>query len=100
MNATASNTMFQITEEEKQEVRSLFNRKNAIRELLDSSYNNQGLFDKLTGEFVEVSTNFQNWFKKFEEKYQAVGAPGHFWSVDFDNNTVTLRQVPGKGAQK
>lgn len=85
--------IYPISEEEKKEIENLFIRKNGIRELLDSSVNNQALYEKLRDDFIEVSSKFQKWFDNFEINHEAQGAPGYFWNVNFADNTVALEKI-------
>lgn len=85
-------TVYKITEEEKINIKKLFNRRNSLYELMNSAKENQTLYEKLNKDFSESNKLFHQWFIDFENKYNAIGTPDHFWDVDFDNNQVLLRE--------
>lgn len=93
MTNTPTQTVYKISEEDKTKIKTLFNRKGSIRELMDSATENQALYEKLRDDYIEVNEAFNQWFIDFEINYQALGAPGHFWDVDFNNSQVILRKA-------
>lgn len=86
-------TEYPITEEEKKQIQNLFIRKNGICELMDSAVENQSLYEKLRDDYIDVSSRFQQWFADFETNYNAQGAEGYFWNVDFSSNKVILQKI-------
>lgn len=94
MNTTETlKRVYTISEKDKEKIQNLLIRKNGIRELMDTAVNNQALYEKLRDDYVDVSARFQQWFADFEKNYQAAGAEGHYWNVDFANNTVLLTKI-------
>ena len=61
----------QVTEEEKNEIQTLFERKNGLKELaLIITANNDALYEKVVKDLGETEHKFQNWWNRMAEKYQ------------------------------
>ena len=60
-----------VTAEEKNEIQTLFERRNGLNELakIVTSDNNE-LYEKLVKDLGETGTKFQNWWNRMGEKYQ------------------------------
>jgi CXXX repeat modification system protein len=83
----------QVTEAEKQEILSLFERRNALSELskiIDVS--NNVLYEKLVKDIGETGTKFQNWWDTMAEKYKWESAENGHWEINFDTNEIFLIQ--------
>jgi CXXX repeat modification system protein len=81
----------QVTEEEKNEVQSLFERKNGLVELSKIlTADNQELYEKLLKDMGETSTKFQNWWNSMSEKYQWESKENGHWEIDFNTCDIYL----------
>ncbi len=80
-----------VTIEEKNEIQTLFERKNGLMELAKvlSSDNNE-LYEKLVKDMGETNTKFQNWWDSMANKYQWISDPNGHWEINFDNCEIFL----------
>lgn len=81
----------QVTEEEKKEIQSLFERRNALTELakvLDAS--NEALYEKLIKDMGETSTKFQSWWDRMSQSYKWESAENGNWEINFETNEIYL----------
>ena len=80
----------QVAEEEKQEILSLFERKNGLVELAKILKNEDVLYDKMVMDMGVTSTKFQKWWDDMYMKYQWESAENGHWEIDFDINDIYL----------
>jgi CXXX repeat modification system protein len=81
----------QVTEEEKNEIQHLFERRNGLNELikiLDAS--NTELYEKVIADLGTTTTRFQNWWDRMLEKYDWEEAEGGHWEIDFNTCEISL----------
>ncbi|WP_270252488.1 CXXX repeat peptide modification system protein [Phocaeicola dorei] len=80
-----------VTAEEKNEIQTLFERRNGLNELakIVTSDNNE-LYEKLVKDLGETGTKFQNWWNRMGEKYQWESINGSNWEIDFDTCNIYL----------
>lgn len=88
-----------ITPEERDEIRTLFERKSGLVELARAlagmtrqDLEASGLYEKLAQDIGRATIQFQGWFDRTSRKYGWENLPGHRWEVDFDACTVYLRR--------
>lgn len=80
-----------VTEEEKDEILSLYERRNSLTELANIlTADNEELYEKIVKDLGETGTKFQNWWDRMAEKYQWEGAEGGNWQIDFTTCEITL----------
>ena len=61
----------QVTPEEKNEIQTLFERRNGLNELAKIlTADNAELYEKLVKDMGETGSKFQGWWDKMAEKYQ------------------------------
>lgn len=80
-----------VTEEESNEIQTLFERQNGLNELskvLDS--NNETLYQKLITDMGANSTKFQNWWDQMYTKYQWESTENGNWEIDFQTRNIYL----------
>lgn len=80
-----------VSEEERNEIRHLFERKNGLTELikiLDAS--NNELYEKVVFDMGETSTRFQGWWDSMIKKYEWEETEGGHWEIDFDSCDIYL----------
>ena len=79
------------TEEEKQEIKKLFERRNGLKELtkiLDSS--NEELYEKLISDMSTTQEKYKSWWNRMGEKYKWEGMVDGKWEVNFETNDIYL----------
>ncbi len=80
-----------VTEEERNEIRHLFERKNGLNELVKIlDVNNLDLYEKVVSDLGETTTRFQNWWDRMIEKYKWEEVDGGHWEIDFDSCDIYL----------
>ena len=81
----------QVTIEEKDEILSLYERRNSLTELAGSlTVDNDELYEKIVKDLGETGTKFQNWWDRMAEKYQWESVEGGNWEIDFTTCEITL----------
>ena len=81
----------QVTEEEKQEIKKLFERRNGLKELtkiLDSS--NEELYEKLISDMSTTQEKYKSWWNRMGEKYKWEGMIDGEWEINFETNDIYL----------
>ena len=81
----------QVTPEEKNEILTLFERRNGLNELAKIlTADNAELYEKLVKDLGETGTKFQNWWNQMAEKYQWESAENGNWEINFDTCEIYL----------
>ena len=81
----------QVTPEEKNEIQSLFERRNGLNELAKVlTADNAELYEKLVKDMGETGTKFQNWWDTMAKKYQWESSPNGNWEINFDTCEIFL----------
>lgn len=81
----------QVTVEEKNEIQTLFERRNGLNELAKIlTVDNEVLYEKLVKDMGETSAKFQNWWDRMAEKYQWESTENGNWEIDFDTCDIYL----------
>lgn len=80
-----------VTVEEKDEILSLYERRNSLTELAGSlTVDNDELYEKIVKDLGETGTKFQNWWDRKAEKYQWERVEGGNWEIDFSTCEINL----------
>lgn len=80
-----------VTEDEKNEVQTLFERRNGLNELSQIlTVENEALYEKLVKDLGETGTKFQNWWNRMGEKYNWESAEGGNWEINFETCEIYL----------
>ena len=88
-----------VTPEERNEIQTLFERRNGLNELAkifrDGSTtrltaDNADLYEKLVKDMGETGTKFQSWWDRMAEKYHWESADGGNWEINFDTCEILL----------
>lgn len=75
----------QVTPEEKNEIQTLFERRNGLNDLAKIlTADNAELYEKLVKDFGETGTKFQDWWERTSKKYQWESDPDGNWEIDFE----------------
>jgi len=83
----------QVTQEEKETIKSLFERKNGLTELSKILMpENELLYEKLVKDMGETSIKFQNWWDEMSNKYGWESKKKYAWEIDFDTCSIYLKK--------
>ncbi|MBM7866512.1 CXXX repeat peptide modification system protein [Heliobacterium gestii] len=89
----------QVTPEERDEIRFLYERKNGLLELSltlnklpEQELENSGLYHKLVHDISDISARFQRWWDEKSQTYRWKNVDGGSWEIDFDSCNIFLRQ--------
>ena len=81
----------QVTPEEKNEILTLFERRNGLNELAKIlTADNAELYEKLVKDMGETSSKFQDWWNRMADKYQWEPVEGGNWEINFDTCDILL----------
>ena len=81
----------QVTAEEKNEIQTLFERRNGLNELAKIvTADNTELYEKLVKDLGETGTKFQNWWDRMAQKYQWESVENGNWEINFDTCEIFL----------
>lgn len=84
----------QVTQEEKNEIQTLFERRNGLNELAKIvTADNADLYEKLVRDLGETSTKFQNWWDRMARKYEWESVEGGNWEINFETCEIFLVQA-------
>lgn len=80
-----------MTAEEKDEIQTLFERRNGLNELAGIlTADNAELYEKLVKDLGETGTRFQNWWDRMADKYRWESAENGNWEINFDTCEISL----------
>lgn len=97
----------QVSPEERDQIRALFERKNALLELFrtlaDADQVNDTIYERVVADLGKVTTQFNEWWTAKQKKYNWQGIAGGHWDIDFDDCSIYLSSHPtnataGRGA--
>lgn len=81
----------QVTVEEKNEIQTLFERRNGLNELaMILTAENEALYEKLIKDMGDTGTKFQGWWNRMGEKYQWESIEGGNWEINFETCEIYL----------
>ena len=81
----------QVTVEEKNEIQTLFERRNGLNELAKIvTADNTELYEKLVKDMGETGTKFQNWWDRMSQKYPWESVEKGNWEINFDTCEIFL----------
>lgn len=81
----------QVTQEEKDEIQTLFERRNGLNELAKIvTADNTDLYEKLVKDLGETGTKFQQWWDSMAYKYQWESKEGGNWEINFETCEIYL----------
>ena len=83
-----------VTREERDEIKSLFERKNGLVELSKClNDTNMHLYDKIVSDLGIVSTQFNDWWTEKSNKYNWDNILGYQWEINFNTGEIFLVPV-------
>jgi len=81
----------QVTPEERNEIRTLYERRNGLNELAKIlTADSAELYEKLVKDLGETGTKFQQWWNRMSEKYQWESVENGNWEINFDTCEIFL----------
>lgn len=81
-----------VTEEEKNEILALFERRNGLSEISKIlTAENEALYERLVKDVGATATKFQRWWDDMAHKYQWEKDDSKRWEIDFDTCEIFLR---------
>lgn len=81
----------QVAVEEKNEIQTLFERRNGLNELAKIvTAENTELYERLVKDLGETGTKFQNWWDRMAGKYQWESSENGNWEINFETNEIFL----------
>ncbi len=81
----------QVTVEEKNEIQTLFERRNGLVELAKIlTPDNAELYEKLVKDMGETATKFQQWWDEKSRNYNWESAENGNWEINFDTCEIYL----------
>lgn len=80
-----------VTVAEKNEIQSLFERRNGLTELAKIlSVDNAELYEKLVKDMGETGTKFQQWWDSMAQKYNWEWNENGNWEINFETCEIFL----------
>lgn len=81
----------QVTPEEKNEIQTLFERRNGLNELAKIlTADNSDLYEKLVKDLGDTGSKFQNWWDRMHQKYNWEAAENGNWEINFETCEIYL----------
>lgn len=81
----------QVTPEERNEIQTLFERKNGLTELAKIvTADNNELYEKLVKDMGETGIKFQQWWDDKAKQYGWESHPKGNWEINFQTCEITL----------
>lgn len=83
-----------VSIEEKNEIQTLFERRNGLNELFKIiTTENDSMYEKLVKDMGDTSTKFHNWWNSMGEKYHWESSENGNWEINFDTCDIYLVTV-------
>lgn len=81
----------QVTPDERDEIQTLFERRNGLNELAKIlTPDNVELYERLVADMGTTSTKFQKWWDDKSRHYGWEGTPDGHWEINFDTCEIFL----------
>ena len=81
----------QVTVEEKNEIQTLFERRNGLSELAKIlTSDNHQLYEKLVKDMGETGTKYQQWWDTMAQKYHWESVVDGNWEINFETCEIYL----------
>lgn len=80
-----------VTEEERDEIQRLFERRNGLNELARIlTPDNEELYERLVADMGTSSGRFQEWWDRMSGKYRWESSQDGNWEIDFESCRIFL----------
>ncbi|MBD5326108.1 MAG: CXXX repeat peptide modification system protein [Bacteroides sp.] len=84
-------TIGTVSTEERDEIQSLFERRNGLNELAKIvTADNSDLYERLVKDLGETGSKFQNWWDRMAQKYNWESSDNGHWEINFDTCEIIL----------
>ena len=84
-------TIGTVSPEERDEIQSLFERRNGLNELAKIvTADNSDLYERLVKDLGETGSKFQNWWDRMAQKYNWESSDNGHWEINFDTCEIIL----------
>lgn len=84
-------TIATVSEQERDEIQALFERRNGLSELARIlTPENDELYERLVKDMGATNTRFEEWWNSMSEKYSWESAENGHWEIDFNNCNIYL----------
>lgn len=83
-------TIGRVTEAEKNEIHSLYERKNGLSELAKIINPDDTIYEKFVIDMGSTTTKFQKWWDTMSSKYQWESVENGHWEIDFESCEIVL----------
>ena len=81
----------QVTPEERNEIQTLFERRNGLNELAKIlTSDNTELYEKLVKDMGDTTTKYQNWWDRMAQKYLWESSENGKWEINFETCEIFL----------
>ena len=80
----------QVSEEERNEIQTLHERKNGLLELAKVIGENDVIYEKLVRDMGCTTSRFEQWWSRMGEKYQWQSVKNGKWEIDFNTCEIYL----------
>ena len=93
MMETKRKRVGKVTDEERDQIQSLFERKNGLAELAKIiSADNSELYERLVSDMGHTQTLFQRWWDDMAAKYKWESSRNGQWEIDFTTCDIYLKE--------
>lgn len=84
-------TIGTVTEQERNDIQSLFERRNGLNELAKIlTADNAELYERLVKDMGDTGMKFQNWWDTMSQKYRWESDENGHWEINFDTCEIIL----------
>lgn len=81
----------QVTLEEKNEIQTLFERRNGLNDLAKIvTADKVDLYEKVVKDLGVTGSSFQKWWNDMSQKYQWESSENGSWEINFDTGEIYL----------
>ena len=79
-----------VTEQEKNEILALFERRNGLNELAKIVNGDDVMYERLIADMGATGTKFQKWWDSMAVRYQWESTEKGYWEIDFNTCDIYL----------
>ena len=88
-----------VTEEERDEIKTLFERKSGLVELVQAlaslsskDLETSGLYERIVKDMGETTVKFKKWWDTKSASYGWENLAGHIWEIDFETKDIFIKK--------
>lgn len=79
-----------VSEQERNEIKFLFERRNGLNELAKIIKDDDALYERVVADMGSTGTKFQKWWNDMAAKYRWENSENGNWEIDFDTCDIYL----------